>query len=359
MDSVTQAALGAVVGGVVAGRKLGRRALIIGAIAGTLPDLDVFISPFVSDTTRLMTHRSATHSLVIMPLLAALLAWRAPRLAARFAPNARGAPLTTRHWFSLFFWCFVTHIALDSLTVFGTQIWFPLSFEAFAFPIIFIIDPFYTLPLLATIVWILWRNPPPPKRRRIAVGGLAVGCAYLMFATLSKSVAVSNIDAALAARDDVQQRITYSSPLNAVLWQTIAMTQSGYWAADYSLLGCGVANVREVAAHPHRDAFIAAARDNTDIRRLLKFSQGFFRLRDIDGAIVFGDLRFGEHSKHPFLYRVGTEKDGRFEPAREVKRLVRTSDLAERFERSEFERLWKRIVACESDNFNGSGAPSG
>ena len=43
MDSVTQIALGAAVGEAVLGRKIGNRAMLWGAIAGTLPDLDVFV----------------------------------------------------------------------------------------------------------------------------------------------------------------------------------------------------------------------------------------------------------------------------------------------------------------------------
>ena len=43
MDSVTQITLGAAVGEAVLGRKIGGRAMLWGAIAGTLPDLDVFV----------------------------------------------------------------------------------------------------------------------------------------------------------------------------------------------------------------------------------------------------------------------------------------------------------------------------
>ena len=43
MDSLTQAALGAAIGEAVLGKKIGRKAAILGAIGGTIPDLDVFI----------------------------------------------------------------------------------------------------------------------------------------------------------------------------------------------------------------------------------------------------------------------------------------------------------------------------
>jgi len=42
MDSLTQIVLGGAIGELVAGRKMGNRAVLWGAIAGTIPDLNVF-----------------------------------------------------------------------------------------------------------------------------------------------------------------------------------------------------------------------------------------------------------------------------------------------------------------------------
>ena len=41
MDSLSQLVLGAAVGEAVLGRKLGNKAILWGAIGGTIPDLDV------------------------------------------------------------------------------------------------------------------------------------------------------------------------------------------------------------------------------------------------------------------------------------------------------------------------------
>ena len=46
MDSLTQIVLGAAVGEAVLGKKIGNWAIFWGAIAGTVPDLDVFLSYF-------------------------------------------------------------------------------------------------------------------------------------------------------------------------------------------------------------------------------------------------------------------------------------------------------------------------
>ena len=56
VDSITQAALGAVVGELVLGRQLGRRAIGWGALFGTIPDLDVIFTPLL-DTARNLSPR--------------------------------------------------------------------------------------------------------------------------------------------------------------------------------------------------------------------------------------------------------------------------------------------------------------
>ena len=74
MDSITQLALGAAVGEATAGRQVGRRALLWGAICGTLPDLDVFIP--LGDAVRDFTyHRSFSHSLFVLAALTPLIVW--------------------------------------------------------------------------------------------------------------------------------------------------------------------------------------------------------------------------------------------------------------------------------------------
>lgn len=65
VDSITQAALGASVAAVVAGRHCKPKMLLAGAVLGTLPDLDVFISygDPISDTVK---HRGFSHSLFVL-----------------------------------------------------------------------------------------------------------------------------------------------------------------------------------------------------------------------------------------------------------------------------------------------------
>ena len=133
MDSLTQAGLGAAVGYAVMGRQVGRRALVWGAVVATVPDLDVFV-PLGDDVANFTKHRSASHSLVVHTLVAPAIAW----VIGRLAPASR--PHRLRR-FLLVYLSLVTHALLDGLTVYGTQLLWPLPLAPTTWSTLFIIDP--------------------------------------------------------------------------------------------------------------------------------------------------------------------------------------------------------------------------
>ena len=73
MDSLTQGLLGAVTFAVVKEKEIGKKSLVIGAIAGTIPDLDVFLAPFFHDIEFLTIHRSVSHSIGLAAILSLVL----------------------------------------------------------------------------------------------------------------------------------------------------------------------------------------------------------------------------------------------------------------------------------------------
>jgi membrane-bound metal-dependent hydrolase YbcI (DUF457 family) len=75
MDSLTQIVLGAAVGEVVLGRKVGNKAMLWGAIAGTIPDLDVYQSLIFDSLKANELHRGFSHSILFSVIFAPLLAW--------------------------------------------------------------------------------------------------------------------------------------------------------------------------------------------------------------------------------------------------------------------------------------------
>ena len=111
MDSLSQIVLGGAVAAAIAPPAHRRAALLAGAALGTLPDLDgLLIARFTSDPIQLMTlHRGASHSLLVLPWVAAFLWWCCRRLGGRVA----AAP---RRWFWVMQAVLITHPLLDAFT---------------------------------------------------------------------------------------------------------------------------------------------------------------------------------------------------------------------------------------------------
>lgn len=190
MDSVTQALLGATIGEAGFRHRLGRRALAVGALCGTLPDLDV-VTSLVGPWTSMILHRGPTHSLLLIPFFAPAVGWAAHRSLGR---PGDGGPLV---WVQLAFWAIFTHPLLDLFTAYGTQILYPLSSRRFALDGMSIIDPIYTLPLLGAVL-VAARRGAGPKSRKLAGAVLVLTTAYALSGWARSSAVVARVRAPAA-----------------------------------------------------------------------------------------------------------------------------------------------------------------
>lgn len=175
MDTITHGIAGALIGkAVFRGEDLfaphamsrGRIitwALMLGAI---FPDSDTLRDIFSTNPLLMITwHRSITHSLVLLPIWAALLAlitswfarsrkWEAPSFVALTGIYAVGI---------------LSHILLDLVTTFGTMIWSPLEWSRPAWDLVFIVDFTFTAILLVPQL-LAWVYAEPEKMRPRAIG---------------------------------------------------------------------------------------------------------------------------------------------------------------------------------------------
>ncbi|MGB0920571.1 MAG: metal-dependent hydrolase [Alphaproteobacteria bacterium] len=252
MDTITQALLGAAIGQAGFARKLGPRAVVIGALAGTVPDFDV-IAGIAGETAGWVHHRGITHSLVATPIIGMILGeitWRMHHRTARRTGLAehlrRGDASARAKWMWLWILGLATHPVLDFFTPYGTQLLAPLSDHRFALDAMAIIDPVYSAPLLLAILfgWMFGMR----RRRSAHFAGamLFASTAYLFFAlgendkalALAKDdLAAKNMNAAqlrayptlfqpfyrrVVARDGDHAHVAYMSTLNPqpLTWET-------------------------------------------------------------------------------------------------------------------------------------------
>ncbi len=309
MDSLTQAMLGAAVGEAVLGKKAGNKAAAWGAAAGTLPDLDVLLNPFLSDVTQLVFHRSFTHALLFGVVLA-------PVLGTLIARIHRDGAATRREWGWLVFAALFTHPLLDCFTTYGTQIFQPFSNYPVSFHSLFIIDLLYTVPLAVGLILALRRHPEAARRRLFNYVGLGLSCSYLLVTIVNKTIATSAFREALAAQGLAYERLaTRPTPLNSLLWTAQAEDDDGYWIGLYSLLDgnrpIGFKRLDKNAT------LLDGLRDDPDVQRLLWFSGGYYIVEQRDGALVFNDIRFGrsdswlaDEGAYIFSFRIEPDSAG-------------------------------------------------
>jgi inner membrane protein len=296
MDSVTQIALGAAVGEAVLGRKIGNRAMLWGAIAGTLPDLDVLVS--LGDAVKDFTyHRSASHSLLMLALATPLLVW----LIIRIHPSLREH--RTR-WLLLVYLAFATHVLLDSFTAYGTQIFWPISEMPVSWSTIFIIDPLYTLPLLAGVIAALVMSREHHRGHLANRVGLAVSSLYLAWTVPASFAAQHNFKSALQVQSIEHDQIyTSPAPFNSLLWRAVVMADNGYYEAYYSLLDA--TNDIRFSYYPSERKLLNGIEDYWPVRRLQWFSRGIYSVTRLQDDIVINDLRIGVEPDYVFRFKVG------------------------------------------------------
>ena len=331
MDSLSQAVLGAAVAAACVPARHRRKALLLGAALGTLPDLDVLID-YGDGVSNMTFHRGFSHSLFVLPLVGALL-WVA--LRAAWAP-VREAP---RAWLVAVLLTLITHPLLDAFTVYGTQVFWPLSTPPVMGGSLFIIDPLYTLPLLVAMLVAAFAGEAPRGAVALAFG-LSLSTAYAGWSVIAQRHVDSIAAASLAGTAHADApRLVVAMPFNTLLWRIVVLTPGGYLEGERSL----VADAGPIRFIQHRfnRTLLHEAGDVWAVQRLLWFSHGFQRADVVDGELRLADLRMGQHPTFFFTHVVGRREGGVWGPAdnRQIEQpRVREGQLA---------GLWRRVWSGE------------
>lgn len=291
-------ALGASIAGAVAGKTLGRTALITGAALGTLPDLDVVLD-YGSAVANFTQHRGITHSLFVLVPLAIVLAWA----LWRWRPV-----VTFPRWLTLTLLVLVTHPLLDSFTTYGTQLFWPLG-PPVALNSIFIIDPLYTLPLIAGCLAFLIR-PPASKALTAA---LVVSTLYLGWTLYAQQMISERVKPALAEAGLQDARVLVQPmPFNTLLWRTTALTErqhveivTGFFDGDAPL---------NLEYFPRRPDLARAVSGFPEAQRLEWFTDGFLEYATLDNRITATDIRLGIPGAHPFTFVLAQQTGNELQP---------------------------------------------
>ncbi len=307
MDSLTQIVLGAAVGEAVLGKKVGNKAMLWGAVAGTIPDLDVISKLFVDTVTANELHRGFSHSILFSILAAPLLGW----LISKLYKNKEA---DWKDWTKLIFLGLFTHPILDAFTTWGTQLFWPLDYKI-AINNIFVVDPLYTVPFLVFVIIAMFYKRTHPKRKRYNRYGLYVSSSYLLITLMLQQSAKANFSTSLENQhiqyNEIQTRPT---PLNSVLWTANIETQDSFLIGYYSLLDED--DRIDFSEFPKNHHLLAGMKEDPLIPRLIKLTEGWYTIEKTNNKIFFNDLRFGllgigpEANRFVFSYELYYDNNG-------------------------------------------------
>lgn len=331
MDSLTQLVLGAAVGEKILGRKIGNRAMLYGAIAGTIPDLDVVVGQFLDPLTAVEIHRGFSHSILFFILLSPLLGWMIAR-------KEKESKVSVMNGASLVFWALLTHALLDAFTTWGTQLLWPAPYKL-AFRSIFVIDPLYTIPFLFCLIKAMRKNRTDYSRTKWNNLGLKISTVYLMLTLTVKGITYYKFQQAITQSGmEVFQLETKPSPFNIILWTATAETKDAYWIGEYSFLDSQPIVFKR---YPKNHELLKDFTRDTTVKRLITLSEGQYTVQEKNGKLYFNDLRFGllrtdkDNQQFAFSYVLIHTEDG-FR-AVEVPKTRQDGALL-------LQQLWKRIL---------------
>lgn len=285
MDSLTQIVLGAAVGEAVAGRKIGSKAALWGAIGGTIPDLDVFLRVFYDPLDAALVHRGFSHSLLFACLAGPVIGYLFHRLTKQ--------KYSFKMWFFLWFLSIVTHPMLDIFTNYGTQFFWPFSWRL-TFNSVFVIDPLYTVPFMILLIGALFMKRDSKRRRIWNWTGISYSTIYLLWGVIVKLGIYSNSDSYFAEAGVYPKRIMVTPmPLTSFYWDLIAEDDTAYYIGYKSLFTPFDPKQLEVIPKNHHLLEKVDWNGNSRIEEIQHITNGFYSVEQHADTLFVYDLRFG------------------------------------------------------------------
>ncbi len=287
MDPITQTVCGAIVAQAIFNKKLGRSAVLFGAIGGILPDIDVlfrFSDPIVAWDM----HRHFTHALAFIPIggLIAALPFLLRSHWRQHWKLAIGA--ATVGW--------ATHGLIDCCTSYGTYLLWPFTNARYAWDNMSIIDPLFTLPILIGVLWALARGTTRPARIALAYAFVYLGMSVVQHAR------VMNVQQTLAEQrgHEIARGRVMPTLGNQILWRSIYEADGMLYADAVRAPWFGHAMVKrgESVALARLDDLAAPLKENEHIRSSFEtfshFADGYLAVIGgaADDPILLGDVRY-------------------------------------------------------------------
>lgn len=287
MDTLTHIAIGACIGELFTDRQFGKKAMLWGALAQSIPDIDFVAGFWSSPTEDLIAHRGFTHSILFAVLVTFFMAVTAERFH-------RPHNISLRKWIFFLGTEVFVHLLLDAFNNYGTGWFEPFSHERISFHTIFVVDPIFSLP--AGIACLALFFLPSNHARRVAWSKAAISYTllYLCFALFNKYMVTKDV-MRLTEKQHIryQRSFTTPTPFNTWLYFVVLEQKDGYQIGYRSFFDKADDSLR-LNYFPRNEAMLEEIDDHQEVDNLKRFSQGYYTVEKRKDTVVFNDLRFGQ-----------------------------------------------------------------
>ena len=286
MDSLTHIALGACMGEAFAGKTVGKKAMLWGALAQSLPDIDFVAGTWLHTSDELLAHRGFTHSFLFCFLAAPVMAFFAERWH-------RPHNISFRKWWLFFGAAIFIHVFIDAFNNYGVGWFEPFSHQRISFNSVYVADPFLSVWPAIALAALLVLKRTNQRRRFWWAFGLALPAVYLLYSLNNKRIINTELKNSLQ-----KQNISYTkyfstpAPLQNWLWFVVAGTDSGY-NVGYRSLYDKTENIH-FTYFLRKDSLLSTVKNTKEVKQLVRFSQDFYTVEKWNDTVVFNDLRFGQ-----------------------------------------------------------------
>lgn len=333
MDSLTHIALGACLGEAFFERGFGKKAMLWGALAQSIPDID-FVSAFwLSTPESLLAHRGFTHSILFALLIIPIFALIAEKVH-------RPHNIAFKKWLLFFAAEVFLHLFIDAFNNYGVGWFEPFSHARYSFNAIYVADPFFSIwPGIAFFMLIIL-NSYSPKREFWWKFGVIIPFIYLGYCTINKININQDVKEIFVTEHIPHKRyFTTPAPLQNWLWYVVAGNDSGYYVGFRSLFDRR--KKIDFQYFPRNDSLLKPVTDHENLQKLIRFSQQFYTIEKYNDTLVFNDLRFGQiigwkNPKEQFVFHYYLQHPN------DNKLVVQRGRFA-KWNREVFEALFRRI----------------
>ena len=186
------------------------------------------------------------------------------------------------------------------MTIYGTQIFWPFDTTPRAIPVLFIIDPLFTLPILSGVLAMLVLKRNHALGRHLNRAGLFLSLVYLTWAICAGEMVEGRVREKLARQGvSYSQLISSPAPFTTLLWRVVGIEKDRYFETYISLFDGNTPLF--VDFYPRNLSLMTGIEEHPPVVKLKWFTRGYYTFSTVDEYVIMTDLRMGSEPDYVFL----------------------------------------------------------